>query len=178
MSQGKSLLDDIRAEKKQLKELRVAAVKIIDTSKYNVHELKTVILDIAQKSQKLVTMRINVLSFGFKYGIPLDADLVIDVRFLANPHFIPELKDLDGEIDAVKDFVLSAAETGPFLDKYLDLLDYLMPLYEKEGKAYITIAVGCTGGRHRSVTIARSIFEHVNKSGIQAEILHRDIANA
>ena len=114
------------------------------------------------------------MSFGFKYGIPQDADLIIDVRFLANPFFIPELKDLDGETQEVKDYVLHYNETQIFLKKYLDLLDYLIPLYEKEGKAYLTIAVGCTGGRHRSVTIARAIFAHLDKPEKQIEIIHRD----
>jgi len=177
LSRGKSLLDDIRTEREQLKDLRVAAAKVIDTSTYNVHEFKTVIRDIARKSQKQVPMRIHIQSFGFKFGLPLDADLVVDVRFLANPYFVPELKPLDGETDAVKDYVSKGTDTRAFLAKYLDLLDYLLPLYEKEGKSYITIAVGCTGGRHRSVVIARSLYEHIAQSGKQVEILHRDIAN-
>ena len=177
LSRGKSLLDDIRTEREQLKDLRVAAAKVIETSKYNVHEFKAVIRDIARKSQKQAPVRIRILSFGFKYGLPLEADLVVDVRFLANPYFVSELKPLDGETDAVKDYVFKGADTRTFLAKYLDLLDYLLPLYEKEGKSYITIAVGCTGGRHRSVVIAGSLYEHISQSGKQAEILHRDIAN-
>jgi UPF0042 nucleotide-binding protein len=175
LSKGKSLRDDIRAEREQLKELRVAAGKVINTSKYNVHEFKSIIRDIVRKSQKLPPMRINVISFGFKYGVPLEADMVIDVRFLANPHFVPELKPLDGETEAVREYVLNSPGTRTFLKKYIDLLDYLLPLYEKEGKSYITVAAGCTGGRHRSVVIARSIFEHIEKKGKQVEILHRDI---
>ena len=177
LSREKSLLDDIRTEREQLKDLRVAAAKVIDTSAYNVHEFKSVIRDIARKSQKQTPMRIHILSFGFKYGIPLEADLVVDVRFLANPYFVAELKPLNGETDAVKDYVFKGVDTCAFLEKYLDLLDYLLPLYEKEGKSYITIAVGCTGGRHRSVVIARSLYEHIVRSGKQVEILHRDIAN-
>jgi UPF0042 nucleotide-binding protein len=120
-------------------------------------------------------MRIQIVSFGFKYGIPLDADLIIDVRFLINPYFVAELKQLDGEDAEIKDFILSHEDTRIFLDKYLDLLDYLIPMYEKEGKAYLTVAVGCTGGRHRSVTIARTIFDHIRKTRNQTEITHRDI---
>ena len=176
MSTGKGLLDDIRVEKKQLEDLRSAADVVINTSKTNVHELKSKILEIAQKSKKNVAMRINILSFGFKYGIPYDADLIMDVRFLANPYFIPELKELDGEAQEIKDFVLGHAETSKFLAKYLDLLDYLIPLYEKEGKAYLTIALGCTGGRHRSVTIARTIYEHIQAMGKTVELNHRDRA--
>jgi UPF0042 nucleotide-binding protein len=174
MSTGKSLLDDIRLEKEQLEDLRSAADLVLNTSEFNVHELKSKIQDIAQKSKKNVPMRINVLSFGFKYGIPYDADLIMDVRFMANPHFIPELKELDGEAQEIKDFVLGHADTRAFLEKYLDLLDDLIPLYEKEGKAYLTIAFGCTGGRHRSVTIARTIYEHILAMGKTVELNHRD----
>ena len=175
LSQSKSLLDGIKAEKEQLKDLREKADRIIDTSHCNVHELKSIVFNIAQKSRKLVPMRINIQSFGFKYGTPHGADLIIDVRFLANPYFVPELKDLDGEAEEVKNFVLNNEETPIFLEKYLDLLDYLMPLYEKEGKAYLKIAVGCTGGRHRSVIIAQTIYEHIDKQGKQVGITHRDI---
>lgn len=175
LNQGKSLIDGIRDEKEQLKDLRRVADKIIDTSRYNVHDLKAVIKDIAEKSKKLAPLRINILSFGFKYGIPLDANLIVDVRFLANPYFIPELKMLDGKHPEIKQFVLNNNETGRFTKKYLELLDYLIPLYEKEGKTYLTIAVGCTGGRHRSVTIAEYIFEHIYKSNKQVFITHRDI---
>ncbi len=175
LSQSKSLLDGIKAEKEQLKDLREKADRIIDTSLCNVHELKSIVFNIAQKSRKLVPMRINIQSFGFKYGNPHGADLIIDVRFLANPYFVPELKDLDGEAEEVKNFVLNNEETPIFLEKYLDLLDYLIPLYEKEGKAYLKIAVGCTGGRHRSVIIAQTIYEHIDKQGKQVGITHRDI---
>lgn len=175
LSHSKGPLEGIRAEKEQLDELRAVADRIIDTSNYNVHQLKTNILEIARKSKKLVPMRIQLVSFGFKYGVPHDADLIIDVRFLVNPYFVPELKPLDGENPKIKDFILNHKETRSFLKKYLDLLDYLIPLYEKEGKVYLTIAVGCTGGRHRSVTIARTIFDHVRKTKKQVEISHRDI---
>ncbi|MBU0986688.1 MAG: RNase adapter RapZ [Proteobacteria bacterium] len=175
LSYGKSLLDGIRTEKEQLKNLRKAADKIIDTSRYNVHELKAVIKDIARKSKKLVPMRINILSFGFKYGTPHDADLIIDVRFLANPYFISELKDLNGKSAEVKNYVLNNDETLKFLEKYLDLLNFLLPLYKKEGKTYLTVAIGCTGGRHRSVTIAESIFESILRTYKEVMITHRDI---
>lgn len=170
-----NLIESIRAEKEQLKALRVAADKIIDTSRLNVHELKNLIFDIAQKSKKIAPMQINVLSFGFKYGIPREADLVIDVRFLTNPFFVPELKALNGEASEIRTFVLNHRETQVFLKKYVDLLDYLIPLFEKEGKAYLTVAVGCTGGRHRSVTIARAIFQHLSSNRNTVTITHRDI---
>ena len=148
LSQGKGLLEGIKAEKQQLKDLRAAADKIIDTTNFNVHELKANILEFARRSRELVPMRIQVVS---------------------------ELKPLDGENRKIKDFVLDHAETQVFLKKYLDLLDYLIPMYEKEGKAYLTVAVGCTGGRHRSVTIAGTIFDHIRKTTQQVEIIHRDI---
>lgn len=175
LSQDKSLLEGIRAEQEQLKKLKIAADKIINTSHYNVHDLKSIIKDIAQQSKSIVPMRINILSFGFKYGIPNDADLIMDVRFLVNPYFVTELKVLDGTTREIKNYVLNNDETRRFLKKYLNLLDYLIPLYEQEGKAYLTIAVGCTGGRHRSVAIAESLFEHIKTPSRQILITHRDI---
>jgi len=177
LSHGKTLVNSIRIEKEQLHDLKAAADRIINTSHYNVHELKAIIMDIALKSKKSSPMNIYILSFGYKFGIPADADLIIDVRFLKNPFFNPELRDLDGENEKVRDFVLKKRATKTFMKKYLDLLDYLIPLYEKEGKSYLTIAVGCTGGKHRSVPIARTIFEHFKKTGVQINLLHRDITS-
>ena len=175
LSNGKGLLEGIRIEKEQLKSLKTAADKIVDTSRYSAHDLKAVIHDMAQKAKHHAPMGITIMSFGFKFGIPYNADLISDVRFLVNPYFVPELKDLTGKDEKVKDFVLNNDVTHTFLEKYLDLLDYLIPLYKKEGKAYLTVAVGCTGGRHRSVAIAQSIFEHINKPKRQIIITHRDI---
>jgi UPF0042 nucleotide-binding protein len=175
LSQNKSLLEGIRIEREQLKELKITADKIIDTSRYTVHDLKSVINNIAQQNKNVAPMRINILSFGFKYGTPHDASLIMDVRFLANPYFVPELKDFNGKSPEIKNYVLNNDEARRFTKKYLDLLDYLIPLYEKEGKAYLTIAVGCTGGRHRSVTIAEALFEHIKKPGRQIMVTHRDI---
>ena len=175
LARGRSLLEGIRDEEQLLKGLRNAADKVIDTSGYNVHELKASIIKLVQKSVKLAPMRISVLSFGFKYGLPQDADMVMDVRFLANPYFVAELKDLDGKTDAVKQYVLNHHETTVFLEQFVELVNYLIPLYENEGKAYLTIAIGCTGGRHRSVTVAQYLYEHLEGSGKAVEINHRDI---
>ena len=175
LSNGRSLLEGIRAEKQQMAELKKAAQNVINTSAYNVHELKKLIFSIAQKMIHLRSMRLNIMSFGFKYGVPHEADLVADVRFLANPYFVPELKELDGECREVKEFVLENEQARQFLAKYTDLLDYLIPLYEKEGKAYLTIAIGCTGGHHRSVAIARELYNHIKTQGKQIEITHRDV---
>ena len=172
---GMSLIDGIRKERTLLKDLKKSSDTVIDTSGLNVHKLKTHILSIARKMTSLSPMRINIMSFGFKFGVPFYADLVVDVRFLVNPYFVPELKALDGESREVADFVLQNSQARLFLKKYLDLLDYLIPLYEKEGKAYLTLGVGCTGGRHRSVVIGRALFDHIKQSGKQVEITHRDI---
>lgn len=120
-------------------------------------------------------MHISVLSFGFKHGLPLEADLLIDVRFIPNPYYIPELKKLDGKDKRVRHFVKKWPETQKFLEKYFSLIEYLIPLYEKEGKAYLTFSVGCTGGRHRSVVIAEEIFSHLRNMGEKIILTHRDI---
>ncbi len=172
----KSLLDSIKFEKQIMQPMKQTAHHTIDTSSFNVHELKSKILNlILEKDKSFSLTKINIVSFGFKYGIPNDVDLVMDMRFLANPYFVPELKNLDGESKAVRKYVLSNKETKTFLKKYLNLLDYLIPLYKRENKAYLTFAIGCTGGRHRSVAIARNIFEHLNKKGLDSGLIHRDI---
>ncbi|MFN2435671.1 MAG: RNase adapter RapZ [Desulfotignum sp.] len=176
VSGKKSLLESIHSEIDALNLIKSTAHHLIDTSRLSVHQLKTAILDlISRGSDHPAKMKINVLSFGYKYGIPMDADLVMDMRFLANPYFEPNLKHMDGESGAVKDFVLSNPETRTFLKKFTHLLDYLIPLYQKENKAYLTIAVGCTGGRHRSVVIARCLFEHLNHKARHPGLIHRDI---
>jgi UPF0042 nucleotide-binding protein len=176
VSNEKSLLDSIKLEGKMMLPIKQTAHHIINTTGLNVHQLKSRILDLIHDGNKSISLtKINIISFGFKYGIPNDADLVMDMRFLTNPYFIPELKNQDGESDAVRQFVLSDEEARLFLEKYLTLLDYLIPLYKRENKAYLTIAIGCTGGRHRSVAIARNIFEHLNKKGLSTGLIHRDI---
>jgi UPF0042 nucleotide-binding protein len=175
LTDGKSLLEAIRKEGEQLKGLKRIADKVIGTSHYNVHELKAVILGHVLKVVDTGHVEVQVLSFGYKYGIPYDADLVIDVRFLPNPYFVSELGGLDGTAPEVQAFVKKRDETPVFLKKYLDLLDYLIPLYKKEGKSYLTVAVGCTGGRHRSIVIANEIFQHLKKKTDRINLVHRDI---
>jgi UPF0042 nucleotide-binding protein len=169
------LPEGIQAEREALKELRDLADRIIDTSNYNVHELKEIVLNHVLKAIPEKRMKIFILSFGYKYGIPHDADLVIDVRCLPNPHFVQELKDLDGTSPKVKEYMDRWKETHDFLDKYLDLLYFLIPLYEKEGKSSLTIAIGCTAGRHRSVNIAETIFKKLKKAKFFITLTHRDI---
>jgi UPF0042 nucleotide-binding protein len=175
LSAEKNLLQGIEAERKELRDLREIADLVIDTSNYNVHELKEIILNHVLKAVPAKRMKIYLLSFGFKYGIPHDADLVIDVRCLPNPHFVPELKNLDGTSPSVKEYIDRWEETHVFLKKYLDLLAFLIPLYEKEGKSSLTIAVGCTAGRHRSVSIAETIFQELGKTTNFITLTHRDI---
>jgi UPF0042 nucleotide-binding protein len=175
LGKGRSLSDAIQEERGQLKGLKEIADKVIDTSHYNVHELKAVIVSHASKAIRGSHMAVHVLSFGYKYGLPHDADLVIDVRFLPNPYFVSELRGLDGTAPEVQSFVKKWEETRAFLKKYLDLLDYLIPLYEKEGKSYLTVAVGCTGGRHRSVVVSQEICQHLEKRMDPVKLVHRDI---
>ena len=170
-----SLLERIRAEREQLQGLKGIADQVIDTSRYNVHELKHLVSRYVLKEIHTGEIEVHILSFGFKYGIPQDADLVIDVRFLPNPYFVSELRDLDGRSPQVEAFVKKWAETDLFLKKYLDLLDFLIPFYKKEGKSYLTIAVGCTGGRHRSIVVANEIFRFLEKKIERINLTHRDI---
>jgi UPF0042 nucleotide-binding protein len=175
LSAEKNLLAGIEAERKELRDLREVADLVIDTSNYNVHELKEIILNHALKAVPAKRMKIYLLSFGFKYGIPHDADLVIDVRCLPNPYFVQELKNLDGTSPDVKEYMDRWEETHIFLKKYLDLLTFLIPLYEKEGKSSLTIAIGCTAGRHRSVSIGETIFQELGKTTNFITLTHRDI---
>jgi RNase adapter protein RapZ len=176
LSRADNLMESVRAEQQQLEPLKIEADKIIDTSDFTVHDLKAAIMEIARKDATFSSMRIQVLSFGYKYGIPRDADIIMDVRFLTNPYFVPDLKHLTGESEKVTEFILNDGNTKQFMNKYLDLLDYLIPLYEKEGKAYLTIAIGCTGGKHRSVVIARVIHKHIGKvRQFRSGLAHREL---
>ena len=170
-----NLLPGIREERDKLQGLKPFADRIIDTSHYTVHELKELMTRLAHRNLPSERMRIGVISFGFKYGVPLESDLVMDVRFIPNPYFIPELKKLDGRDDRVRAFVLKWPETHGFVDRFSRMLDYLLPFYEKEGKAYLSIAVGCTGGRHRSVTVAAELHRMLEKEGREVSLTHRDL---
>lgn len=175
MGHSSSLLEAIQAENRLIEPLRKLATHTINTSNFSVHELKFAILNIAQKYMALSEMLINVVSFGFKYGAPTHADLIMDVRFLINPYFVDELRPLSGEAQPVMDYILQDEQTERFLDHYLELLDFLVPLYKKEGKAYLTIAIGCTGGRHRSVMVARRVYNHLRQRHRTVSLTHRDI---
>ena len=175
LAKGDRLKDGITLEQELLSNIREQADTIIDTTHLTVHELKLMIQSVAKKKNIFIPMGIQVLSFGFKYGLPPEADLIIDVRFLKNPYFVPELRDLDGHSPEVKAYVHSQDIAKVFLEKYIDLLNFLIPLYEREAKAYLTIAVGCTGGRHRSVSIAETLFKELADRDRPLKIMHRDI---
>ncbi len=174
LSPGGSLLDGIREERRKLEVLKPLADSIIDTSHFTVHELKELMIRHAQRNLHAERMRIGLVSFGFKYGVPLESDLLVDVRFIPNPYFVPELRDLDGLNEHVRDFILKWPETREFINRYGRLLEYLVPFYEKEGKSYLTVAIGCTGGRHRSVTVAAELHRLLEQTGGNVSLSHRD----
>ncbi len=148
--------EGIRIERERLAALRQNATLIIDTSEFNVHQLKEQVIRAIKGEQGSSNFTVEVVSFGFRYGVPLDASLVMDVRFLPNPHFVPALRPYSGQEPAVRQFVLEQPDTTAFLDHFFNLLQFLIPAYCREGKSYLTIAIGCTGGRHRSVAITEA----------------------
>lgn len=169
------IINGITLEREKLKNVQEISDEIINTSKLSVRELREIITKTYGESEKSSQLMITVLSFGFKYGVPVDADLVFDVRFLPNPFYIPELKRFSGNEKPVSDYVLGHEETMGFIRRLNDLLEFLIPNYVKEGKKQIIIAFGCTGGRHRSVAIANEIYRDLLKNGHKATIEHRDI---
>ena len=173
LAADQSVHSAILAEQVLLKSLRRKADHVIDTSEMTVHDLKAMIRTLADSEG--TKMAVQVVSFGFKHGLPVVADLVMDVRFLKNPYFVEELRPLDGKTEKIRSFVLNNDQTCLFLQKYFDLLDILIPQYDDEGKSYLTIAIGCTGGRHRSVVIAEQLREHIAALGYGVALTHRDI---
>lgn len=170
------VLTGIALEREKLREIKNAADLIIDTSKYEIRHLREKINEaFGDKTHPEKHLTITVLSFGFKYGIPVDSDLVFDVRFIPNPFYIPELKKYSGNDDPVKNYVLNQQETKTFIEKLMDMLRYLIPNYIKEGKRQLIISIGCTGGRHRSVAIANELYERLNSENYNAKIEHRDV---
>ncbi|MDO9308983.1 MAG: RNase adapter RapZ [Deltaproteobacteria bacterium] len=170
-----SVGEAIRIERKRLSGLRGMATRVIDTSEFNVHQLKEFILRIIRGEDQENTLVVEVQSFGFRYGVPLESSIVMDVRFLPNPFFVPELKARSGLDDSVRDYVIDNTVTAAFLDYFFPLLDMLLPAHRQEGKAYLTISIGCTGGRHRSVAIAEATGMHLQELWPVVRITHRDI---
>lgn len=172
------IVDGIARERTRLEDLRSRAEVVIDTSNLNVHQLEKRVGEIFASGQSH-GVRVNVLSFGYKYGVPVDADLLLDCRFIPNPHWIPELRVLTGLDKEVSQHVLTSPGVDAFIDSYVSLLNQMAAGYLREGKKYVTLAVGCTGGKHRSVAIAEAIAERLNKSegstSIEAHAIHRDV---
>lgn len=170
-----NLLEGIWLERERMMGLKTLADKVIDTSEWNVHQLKNFMKNYFQEISLCKRMSINLLSFGFKYGLPLEADIVIDVRFLPNPFFEGGLKGLTGEDEKVLSYILNKTESIIFLEKFKDMLDFLLPLYESEGKSYLIIAFGCTGGKHRSVAITEEVGKRIARDKYNVSISHRDL---
>lgn len=178
LSEKGTIMDGIALERIKLSSLRNMADKVIDTSPYNVHQLKGVTQRYFLSSSKEKRLVINLTSFGYRYGLPPDADIVLDVRFLPNPYFVENLKHLDGSDQKVEEFVMGWEESKTFLAELCKLFEFLVPLYEKEGKAYLNIALGCTGGKHRSVVMLNRFGKFLGEKSYIVNITHRDISRA
>lgn len=172
-----SLLDGIREEKKLLANLRELADRVIDTSQITVHELRQRLVELYGEAAA-PGLSVNLLSFGYKFGVPYEADLLFDCRFLPNPFFVDGLKAQDGRSPAVRRFVVEHPEGRELIERLRDLLGYLLPRYEREGKAYLTVAIGCTGGRHRSVALVEELRSFVESRDIPVTVTHRDVDRA
>jgi RNase adapter protein RapZ len=175
MGRGDTVMQGIRGERKRLDPIRNVADIVLDTTKFNVHELRAHINSQFQQAESDQTLTISSNSFGFKNGVPTEADLVFDVRFLPNPHFVPKFRKLTGRDPKVAKYILQFPQTKEFLDKATDMLKFLLPHYIEEGKSYLTVAFGCTGGQHRSVFIAEEIKKRLEADGHRVKTAHRDM---
>ena len=170
------LVEAIEHERRLLDPVKAAADLVIDTTDLNIHQLKARLVGAFQQSDGGPRLQIAVESFGFKHGMPIDADIVMDVRFLPNPHWDENLRPLTGHDPAVRDFVLERSQTSTFLDQFEAMMVSLIPAYEAEGKSYLTVAIGCTGGRHRSVAISEELAVRLRSHGFAVRATHRDLA--
>jgi UPF0042 nucleotide-binding protein len=175
LGHDRPVLEGLRNERVLMEPIRKLADVVIDTTKFNVHELRQFIIRRFQKSDRR-PMMVSLVSFGYRYGIPPDADLVFDVRFLPNPHFVPKLRKHSGRDPRVARYIRSFPQTGEFLRRVEGMLIYLIPYYIREGKSYLTIAFGCTGGRHRSVMMAEAVHKTLHRKGYASKVVHRDLA--
>jgi UPF0042 nucleotide-binding protein len=174
--QGQGVLESIRRERAAMSDIRALADQVIDTSEHTVHTLRRLLVErFGAEGGGAAGMRVQVYSFGYKHGSPHDADLLFDVRHLPNPHFVPSLRDLSGHDPRVVRYLKASEEVRETLKRFTELIDYLLPLYRREGKSYVTIGIGCTGGRHRSVMAANSIARHLRRAGYEAAAVHRDV---
>jgi len=175
LAKNRPILEGIREEREQLDELKQRSDRIIDTSNFTIQQLKDVIVQYYFDHGEARKPCITIISFGFKFGIPYEIDMLFDVRFLQNPNFVPELKLLSGEDPAIQSYVFNNTEANEFVAHIKSFISFLVPYYEKEGRPYLTIAIGCTGGRHRSVAVARRLYEDLKKDQYDSVIRHRDI---
>ena len=175
---GQHLPQAIRADRAAMAGIRALADQIIDTSEYTVHTLRNHLLQKFSPDRQGGPMQVQVLSFGHKFGNPGDLELLFDVRHLPNPHFVPELRPYSGHDSRVVKYLRSQPEVEETLRRFNDLLDYLLPLYKREGKSYVTVGIGCTGGRHRSVMIANALGRRLRRGGFNAHVVHRDVRKA
>jgi UPF0042 nucleotide-binding protein len=175
LAENESIVQAIQKERAELNSLKNHATRIIDTSNMTVHDLRLSIMNEFSQLPLSRRLQLHIISFGFKYGLPPEADITMDVRFLPNPFFIKDLKELNGTDPPVQDFVLGRNETKEFLGRFYPLLDYLIPNYQKEGKTHLTVAIGCSGGHHRSVVIANVLKDHLQSFNLPLTIEHRDI---
>ena len=170
-----TVLESITEERARLAPIRTLADIVIDTSDHTVHTLRDLLKKRFAPASAEGETELTVVSFGYKYGVPLDADLLFDVRFLPNPHFVPELKELTGNDQPVIEYLERSDEAQETIARFAGLLDYLLPLYRREGKSYVTVGVGCTGGKHRSVAVANALGKHLSRGGHHARVMHRDV---
>lgn len=174
LSTEDNILEGIQRERSIVEDLKKRATHIINTTNMKAKDLKEQIVDIYEMGKDLENMVISVTSFGFKHGIPIDADLVLDVRFLPNPYYVEDLREKTGENQEVQDYVMDSEVSEEFLKRTLDFLDFLVPQYIEEGKDHLVVAIGCTGGKHRSVTIANKIFDYLKSKEYKVFKKHRD----
>jgi RNase adapter protein RapZ len=178
LAPDRSVQEGIHDERAQLRPIRRLADEIIDTSEMTVHDLRRAFLGLSRDGSPQAGLVVTILSFGFKHGIPVDSDLLFDVRFLPNPHFVPGLREHTGRDAEVIEFINQSNATGEFLDRTTNLLEFLIPQYVSEGKSYLTIGIGCTGGRHRSVAVAEALRKRLGRlDGVRLRVRHRDISN-
>lgn len=175
MSENQGITDGIQRERQLLSNFRDRADIVVDTSELSVHDLRAKMRDLFETTAARDELAITVMSFGYKHGLPVDADMVLDVRFLPNPHWVDALRPLSGNDVPVQEFVLKQEGARDFLERTRDLLAILLPGYQKEGRHYFTLAIGCTGGRHRSVALAGEIAEAIREKGFTARVVHRDV---
>jgi UPF0042 nucleotide-binding protein len=175
-SEASGLVEAIELERQLLEPVKAAADLVIDTTEMNVHQLKSKLVSAFDDEGDAHRLQIAVESFGYKHGLPIDADIVMDVRFLPNPHWEEALRPLTGHDPAVRDFVLERAQASDFLDRFEDLMTSLLPAYEAEGKSYLTMAIGCTGGRHRSVAVVEELAHRLRARGFAVRTSHRDLS--